>query len=179
MSRPYAPIQPFAFLAVLVLAAACTPASAPASGTGASPSKKTIVVTYSVLGAVVKGAALAPEGRFNHWKQLALPIEEEHLDIRDGARLRESVHAFAPEIVFHLAAQPLVRRSYAAPLETWSVNAIGTAASTQRERQIYKSRRFHHIFAITYWTKPLRGIRVARPSDDRLGDHRIRSRFSR
>ncbi len=47
-------------------------------------------------------------------------------DVRDGARLRESVATCRPEIVFHLAAQPLVRASYELPVETFETNVIGT-----------------------------------------------------
>jgi len=47
-------------------------------------------------------------------------------DIRDAAALGNALHAAAPEIVFHLAAQPLVRFSYAAPVETYAVNVMGT-----------------------------------------------------
>jgi len=47
-------------------------------------------------------------------------------DIRDLDRLRGALSACAPEIVFHLAAQPLVRRSYVDPVETYSTNVMGT-----------------------------------------------------
>ncbi|WP_199558707.1 CDP-glucose 4,6-dehydratase [Paenibacillus curdlanolyticus] len=48
-------------------------------------------------------------------------------DIRDEGKLLQTVLAAKPEIVFHLAAQPLVRRSYAEPIETIAVNVVGTA----------------------------------------------------
>jgi len=47
-------------------------------------------------------------------------------DIRDAAGLTRALAASAPEIVFHLAAQPLVRRSYAEPVETFATNVMGT-----------------------------------------------------
>jgi CDP-glucose 4,6-dehydratase len=47
-------------------------------------------------------------------------------DIRDYAKLEASMAQFAPEVVFHLAAQPLVRRSYADPLGTYATNVMGT-----------------------------------------------------
>jgi CDP-glucose 4,6-dehydratase len=49
-------------------------------------------------------------------------------DVRDAARLNQAVREADPEVVFHLAAQPLVRAGYAAPRETFEVNVIGTAA---------------------------------------------------
>jgi CDP-glucose 4,6-dehydratase len=47
-------------------------------------------------------------------------------DVRDAARLRAAVKEHAPEIVFHLAAQPLVRASYESPVETYETNVLGT-----------------------------------------------------
>ena len=47
-------------------------------------------------------------------------------DIRDADKLRHVMQAANPEIVFHLAAQPLVRYSYAQPIETYAVNVMGT-----------------------------------------------------
>ena len=47
-------------------------------------------------------------------------------DIRDLELLRKSMQACVPEVVFHLAAQPLVRRSYVDPVETYSTNVMGT-----------------------------------------------------
>ena len=48
-------------------------------------------------------------------------------DVRDEAHLREVFASFRPEIVFHLAAQPIVRESYADPLYTYGTNVMGTA----------------------------------------------------
>lgn len=48
-------------------------------------------------------------------------------DIRDAEMCRRVFADTKPEVVFHLAAQPLVRRSYRDPLETWNTNVIGTA----------------------------------------------------
>ncbi len=47
-------------------------------------------------------------------------------DIRDREKLRCTFETYRPDIVFHLAAQPLVRLSYEQPIETWEVNVIGT-----------------------------------------------------
>jgi CDP-glucose 4,6-dehydratase len=49
-------------------------------------------------------------------------------DVRDAAALADAVRASRPEVVIHMAAQPLVRASFAAPAETFAVNALGTAA---------------------------------------------------
>lgn len=79
------------------------------------------------LGAEVAGISLAPITTPNHWSLLGLEMEDCCLDIREPERLQEAIARLQPEIVLHLAAQPLVRRSYQAPLETWSTNVIGTA----------------------------------------------------
>jgi CDP-glucose 4,6-dehydratase len=47
-------------------------------------------------------------------------------DVRDGATLSRAMQAFKPEVVLHLAAQPLVRLSYRDPVETYSTNVMGT-----------------------------------------------------
>lgn len=81
----------------------------------------------TMLGAEVTGIALDPPTVPNHWDLLELPVSDRRGDIRDEAALREIVVRARPEIVFHLAAQPLVRRSYRDPLETWSTNVMGSA----------------------------------------------------
>jgi CDP-glucose 4,6-dehydratase len=79
------------------------------------------------LGAEVTGISLPPETVPNHWEMLNLDIDSCFVDIRDEKKLREQIRKTNPELVFHMAAQPLVRRSYHNPLETWAVNVLGTA----------------------------------------------------
>lgn len=81
----------------------------------------------STLGADIVGLSLPPATTPSHWDLLDLNIESHFVDIRDENLLRNKIHAINPEIIFHLAAQPLVRRSYQQPLETWSTNVMGTA----------------------------------------------------
>jgi len=81
------------------------------------------------LGAVVKGYALAPEYPeclFNILEPLQLG-QSIIADIRNKEKLKEEILSFQPDYIFHLAAQPLVRRSYQIPAETFEVNAVGTA----------------------------------------------------
>ena len=78
------------------------------------------------LGAEVCGIALPPESAPAHFTLLAPEVHSHILDIRDDAGVEKIFSAFRPEIVFHLAAQPLVRRSYEIPAETFSVNIMGT-----------------------------------------------------
>ena len=79
------------------------------------------------LGAQVTGLALDPSSEPNHWDLLRLPINDHRVDIRDEAAVLDVFAEERPEIVFHLAAQPLVRRSYREPIATWSTNVMGTA----------------------------------------------------
>lgn len=86
-----------------------------------------LVLWLQSLGAKVSGISLPPEATPNHWDLLALNMRSYLMDIRDAELLRTRVAEIDPEVVFHLAAQPLVRRSYQQPLVTWSTNVMGTA----------------------------------------------------
>lgn len=81
------------------------------------------------LGAVVKGYALEPEDSKPFYDLFSsLNISESVIaDIRDRDRLKKEILSFQPDYIFHLAAQPLVIRSYEIPAETFEVNVIGTA----------------------------------------------------
>ena len=81
------------------------------------------------LGAKPTGYALGPPTRPALFDQLRLAgrMSQELGDIRDLDRLRAFAQAADPEIVFHLAAQSLVRYSFTAPVETYAVNVLGTA----------------------------------------------------
>jgi CDP-glucose 4,6-dehydratase len=79
------------------------------------------------LGANVIGLGLDPVTSPSHWDLLRLNVDDRRIDIRNAAAVAKVIRDAAPECVFHLAAQPLVRRSYADPLETWSANVMGTA----------------------------------------------------
>ncbi len=79
------------------------------------------------LGADVLGVSLPPDNQHCHFSMLKLPIVDKNFDVRDLIPLLKIFNEFQPDIVFHLAAQPLVRRSYHEPLLTWSTNVMGTA----------------------------------------------------
>jgi CDP-glucose 4,6-dehydratase len=88
-----------------------------------------LVIWLHSLGAVVKGYALNPPtipSLFDEAK-VGLLIDSQFGDIRDQNTLYESMTTFNPDILIHMAAQPLVRYSYDAPIETYEVNVIGTA----------------------------------------------------
>ena len=81
------------------------------------------------LGATVRGYALDPSTTPNLLTaaRLGERIEDIRGDIRDGVALDKAMGEFTPEVVFHLAAQPLVRYSYEDPIGTYETNVIGTA----------------------------------------------------
>lgn len=81
------------------------------------------------MGAEVHGYALPPPtdpSLFDVAKVYDLLAANVIADVRDGETLSAAVGRSRPEIVFHLAAQPLVRYSYRAPVETYAVNVMGT-----------------------------------------------------
>lgn len=81
------------------------------------------------LGAEVVGIALAPSTPRDNFvlsgigRKIKVDIRA---DIRDGEKMKQIFAEYQPEIVFHLAAQPLVRLSYAQPVETYETNVMGT-----------------------------------------------------
>lgn len=81
------------------------------------------------LGAEVTGLALAPNTTpaLFTLADIAQGMSSHCIDIRDAAAVAALVRATQPEIVLHLAAQALVRPSYAAPLATYATNVMGTA----------------------------------------------------
>lgn len=84
------------------------------------------------LGAQVWGYALEPEGSPSLFSELAQELSpssgffHQIGDLADAAALAEVVQRCQPEVVLHLAAQPLVRRSYQDPLGTWATNVMGS-----------------------------------------------------
>lgn len=78
------------------------------------------------LGAKVSGIALDPDQKPDHFSLLNLPIQDLRIDIRNRPELETAVKEINPEMVFHLAAQPLVRRSYREPIHTWETNVMGS-----------------------------------------------------
>jgi len=80
------------------------------------------------LGASTTGYALPPESRSLFLQaRIADRMDSQEGDVRDLDHLRAALHEAQPEIVFHMAAQSLVRPSYDAPVETFATNVMGTA----------------------------------------------------
>ncbi len=114
------------------------------------------------LGAEVHGLALIPDTTPALFDQLGLAGMVDHAigDIRDAALVDARVRAVQPDLVFHLAAQPLVLESYADPLTTWQTNVMGTVHLMQALRdlgrpcaavmittdKVYQNREWHHPY---------------------------------
>ena len=90
-----------------------------------------LVMLLHRLGADVTGYSLAPPttpSLFEAARLRELVADHHEADIRDASRLAAAVAAARPDVVMHLAAQPLVRLSHRDPLETFSTNVVGTAS---------------------------------------------------
>ena len=96
-----------------------------------------LAIWLEMLGARVTGIALDPldsKGVFN-LSRIGDHIKDYRADIRDQGRMQQIFTTEEPEIVFHLAAQPLVLESYRAPAETFAINTQGTAHILEAIRQ--------------------------------------------
>ncbi len=90
------------------------------------------------MGAVVKGYSLAPPTEPSLFVEanVAKGMESHIGDVRDYQTLFDSIAAFSPEIVFHMAAQPLVRLSYDIPVDTYATNVMGTVHLLEACRKV-------------------------------------------
>ncbi|MEM0907185.1 MAG: CDP-glucose 4,6-dehydratase [Pseudomonadota bacterium] len=82
------------------------------------------------LGATVTGIGLDPPTTPSHFDLAGVGtalFADHRIDVRDGAAVERIITAAEPQVVFHLAAQPLVLKSYAAPVDTFHTNIMGTA----------------------------------------------------
>ena len=97
-----------------------------------------LCVWLKLLGADVCGYSLDAPSRVNMFDLVdaGKDILSIKGDIRDPELLSKSVVEFEPDIVFHLAAQPLVRKSYKDPVETYSTNIMGTVNLFEALRQL-------------------------------------------
>jgi CDP-glucose 4,6-dehydratase len=123
------------------------------------------------MGARVVGLALPPNTDPNLFSEAAIGSRVESLivDIRDLEATRSAIIGARPEILFHLAAQPLVLRSYKEPIETFSTNILGTAhvLESLRELPVVKVAVIittDKVYANREWVYPYR-------EDDPLGGH--------
>nr|WP_150286525.1 CDP-glucose 4,6-dehydratase [Rhabdaerophilum calidifontis] len=124
------------------------------------------------MGAAVTGIALPPNTTPSLFERAGIAghCAASHFhDIRDGAGLARLVREAAPEIVFHLAAQPLVRASYREPVATFAANVMGTAHLLDALRDLASARvavmiTTDKVYHNREWPYPYR-------EDDALGGH--------
>ena len=129
----------------------------------------------SLMGADVHGLALAPDTDPALFDMLDLPSRMNHAlgDIRDAESVDRRIGEVKPEIVFHLAAQPLVLRSYQAPVETWETNVGGTLHLLDAMRRADRPATLvvvttDKVYENREWDHPYR-------ETDRLGGHDLYS----
>ena len=129
------------------------------------------------LGAVVSGLALEPDPVESPFKPfftalgLADRLGARHLigDIRHAAAVQTAVDAAQPEVVIHLAAQPLVRQSYVDPVDTWSTNVQGSLQLLESLRTLQQ--RCAVVLVTTDKVYANREWEWGYREDDRLGGH--------
>jgi CDP-glucose 4,6-dehydratase len=97
-----------------------------------------LTVWLHSLGAHVTGYALSPVTEPSMFNALELSSMCAHHigDIRDRASLITALHQAKPDLIIHMAAQPLVRQSYREPIETFEINALGTAHLLEAARTV-------------------------------------------
>jgi CDP-glucose 4,6-dehydratase len=129
-----------------------------------------LALWLAALGARVHGLALPPEHEHAHATLLGLPLAGEALvDLRDAAAVRDALGRFEPELVFHLAAQPLVRFSYREPVATFDTNVMGLVHLLEAVRATPSVRAV--VNATTDKCYANRATRDGYREDDALGGH--------
>ncbi len=96
-----------------------------------------LTLWLSELGAEVTGYALRPDTEPNLFSAIAVPTRVHHVegDVRDLDALRRTWRECRPDVVFHLAAQPIVRESYRRPVDTITTNVVGTTHVLELARE--------------------------------------------
>lgn len=85
-----------------------------------------LALWLAAMGARVGGLALDPDSEPSHWRLLGLePEQDARVDLREAHAVADTIQRFEPEVIFHLAAQSLVRRGYRDPVSTFATNVVG------------------------------------------------------
>jgi CDP-glucose 4,6-dehydratase len=97
-----------------------------------------LALWLTALGADVSGLSngIPTQPALHDLARVGQDIRSAQVDVRDAGSVAGAVREAAPEVVFHLAAQPLVRRSFADPAETFAVNVQGTAHDLDAVRSL-------------------------------------------
>ncbi|MHB1323596.1 MAG: CDP-glucose 4,6-dehydratase [Coriobacteriia bacterium] len=121
------------------------------------------------LGAEVTGYALEPDTTPSLFEDLRLTdaLDSRIGDVRDARAVDDVVSEVRPDVVLHLAAQPLVRRSYAEPRYTFETNVMGTVNVLDAVRRCEETRVVVNVTTDKVYENPETGIPFA--EDDALG----------
>jgi CDP-glucose 4,6-dehydratase len=130
-----------------------------------------LLLMLDALGAKVTGYSLAPPTDPALFDMLKLDqLCDHHVgDIRDLSAMESALAAAAPDIVIHMAAQPLVRASYAMPVETYATNVMGTVNLMDACRRVPSVK----TIVVVTTDKCYENLGVSRGYDesDRMGGH--------
>jgi CDP-glucose 4,6-dehydratase len=123
------------------------------------------------LGAEVSGYALEPDTSPSTFIEahLARRMDSRIGDVRDADAVERLFTDVRPEVVFHLAAQPLVRRSYSEPLLTFATNVMGTVHVLEAARRCVDTRAFINVTTDKVYENPETGHPFR--EDDPLGGY--------
>lgn len=128
-----------------------------------------LVLWLQEMGAQVCAISLPAATEPSHHQLLSPTIDCQAVDIRDGAAVERAMQAFAPEIVFHLAAQALVRESYVEPKATFDVNVIGLVNVLEAVRETPSVRAVVNVTSDKCYRQS--GSSAAFAEGDALGGH--------
>jgi CDP-glucose 4,6-dehydratase len=131
-----------------------------------------LAIWLEQLGVQVAGYSLEPRSQpnlFEVGKVRTVLARHWHADVRDPAALQEAVSRFEPEILFHLAAQTVVRESYLRPIETYATNVMGTAHVLEVARHVPSVRVVVVATSDKCYDNPEPGR--AHREDDAMGGH--------
>lgn len=130
-----------------------------------------LTIWLNRMGAQVYGISLAPETQPNLFEigNVAKLSKSTFCDIRNAGEIEKHVTAIEPDVVFHLAAQALVLRSYEHPVETFHVNVMGTANLLNAICNIKRTR----VAIVVTTDKVYENLELSVPfrEDDKLGGH--------
>jgi CDP-glucose 4,6-dehydratase len=120
-----------------------------------------LALMLEMQGHVVSGISLNPleKSLFNQANLSSIFRHDLRVDIRDAIAIKKAVEGINPEVIIHLAAQPLVKKSYEIPVETFEINVIGTlnvleatrglkdlkAAQIITTDKVYKNQNYLHL----------------------------------
>ncbi|MGG1399786.1 CDP-glucose 4,6-dehydratase [Bacillus salipaludis] len=125
----------------------------------------------SSLGAKVTGYSLKPPTSPNLFDltNVAADCQSCYGDINDFEQLEQTIKHYQPDIIFHLAAQPLVRNSYQNPIETFKTNVLGTAHVLEAARHIKSVRVIVNITSDKCYENTM--VKKSFQEHDRIGGH--------